>query len=241
VDACPEKAVSVDAKGVSIDRRSCTNCGKCIEVCTPQALTILGEKMPAKEVFEKIRRDADFYRNSGGGVTVSGGEPLSQPDFVTALFRLCQNNGIETCIETSGFASGEALIQVLPYTSLVLFDVKLGTSGAHRRWTRESNEEIVRNLGIAAASGTPLILRFPMIPGINDSAEELKAVAEIAVASLKKPGRIDLLPYHRFGVGKYQMLDREYELSGLLAPEDREVQKIKRLFESYGLECAIVG
>jgi pyruvate formate lyase activating enzyme len=241
MDACQEKAISVDAKGICIDRRLCTNCGKCIDVCSPQALKMLGDKMSVREVFEKIREDVDFYRNSGGGVTVSGGEPLSQPDFVAALFRLCRNNGIETCIETSGCGSGKALMEILPYTSLVLFDIKLGNSAAHRRWTMKSNEEIRRNLGIAAASGTPLILRFPMIPGINDSDEELKYIAHIAVETLKKPARIDLLPYHRFGVGKYQMLDREYQLSELITPKDMEVQKIKRLFESYGLECEVVA
>jgi pyruvate formate lyase activating enzyme len=239
--ACQEKAISVDARGICIDRKLCTNCGKCIDVCSPQALKMFGEKMSVREVFERIREDAEFYRNSGGGVTVSGGEPLAQPDFVAALFRLCRNNGIETCIETSGCATEEALIEILPYTSLVLFDIKLGDAAAHGRWTMKSNEEILRNLGIAAASGTPLILRVPMIPGINDSDDELKYIAHIALETLKKPARIDLLPYHRFGVGKYQMLDREYQLSELTTPKDMEVQRIKRLFESYGLECEVVA
>ena len=144
VDACQEKAISVDAKGIYIDRKLCTNCGKCIDVCSPQALKMFGDKMSVREVFEKIREDAEFYRNSGGGVTVSGGEPLAQPDFVAALFRLCWNNGIETCIETSGCASSKALMEILPYTSLVLFDIKLGNPAAYRRWTSKSNEEILR-------------------------------------------------------------------------------------------------
>jgi len=241
VDACQERAISVDAKGIHIDRKLCTNCGECIRVCAPQALKMFGDKMSAREVFEKIRADADFYRNSGGGVTVSGGEPLAQPDFVAALFRLCRNDGIETCIETSGCASGKALMEILPYTSLVLFDMKLGNPAAYRRWTSKSNEEILRNLGIAVASGTPLILRFPMIPGINDSDEDLKNIARIAVETLKKPRRINILPYHKFGAGKYLMLDREYQLSELITPKDIEVQKVKRLFESYGLECEVVG
>ena len=240
IDACVEKAISVDDKGISIVRKLCTNCGNCVGVCTPGALKLLGETMSAREVFQQIRKDAEFYRNSGGGVTISGGEPLAQPDFVIALFKLCQDKGIDTCIETSGYASIKSLKKVLPYTSLVLFDVKLNDPVAHRKWTRRSNEGILRNLGIAVASGTPVIIRVPLIPGINDSDEELKNIARIAVDSLKKPRQVDLLPYHRFGIGKYQMLDREYQLTELTTPKDPEIQKVKELFESFGLECEVV-
>jgi pyruvate formate lyase activating enzyme len=199
----------------------------------------MGEKLSAGEVFEKVNKDVEFYRNSEGGVTVSGGEPLSQPDFVAALFKLCQDKGIHTCIDTCGFATIEALEKVLPYTSLWLFDIKLSDSAAHRKWTGRPNEEILRNLRVVVFRGADVIIRVPLISGINDSAEELKNIASIA-AGLKKPPKVNLLPYHRFGVGKYQMLDRQYQLSELITQKDSEMQKHKQLVESFGLECEIV-
>jgi pyruvate formate lyase activating enzyme len=240
IDVCPEKAISIRDKGVSIDRNICTNCGDCTKVCLPGALKILGQTMSAGEVLLEIKKDADFFWNSGGGVTASGGEPLAQPDFVAALFKLCQDNGIDTCIETCGYASAEALEKVLPYTSLVLYDVKIGDGKSHREWTGVSNEEILKNLDRAIASGVPVTIRVPLIPGINDSDQELKEIARIAAGSFKKPGKVELLPYHRFGMGKYQQLDREYELTELTTQETSELEKMKGLFESFGLECEIV-
>ena len=240
IGVCPEKAISIQDKGISIDRKICTNCGDCLSVCIPGALKLLGQTMSAGEVFRKIKKDADFYWDSGGGVTASGGEPLAQPDFVAALFKLCQDNGIDTCIETSGYASAEALEKVLPYTSSVLYDVKLGDVKSHRKWTGVSNEEILLNLGRAIASGVPVTIRVPLIPGINDSELELKKIARIAVDAQKKPGKVELLPYHRFGMGKYEQLDREYELTDLTTQKAPEIQKMKDLFESFGLECEVV-
>jgi pyruvate formate lyase activating enzyme len=239
VTACKVRAISLDDKGVSINRQLCTNCGECVKVCIPGALKVFGETMSAGEVFRQIKKDADFYRESGGGVTVSGGEPLSQPDFVASLFKLCRDNGINTCIETCGLASVEALEKVLPYTSLVLFDIKLSEPEAHRKWTGRSNEEIIRNLGLIVKKGIPVIIRIPLIPGINDSDEELKNIAHIAAGF--PPVRVNILPYHKFGMGKYQMLDRKYYLEELNTQTDTEVQKDKRLFESFGLVCEVVA
>jgi pyruvate formate lyase activating enzyme len=240
IDVCPEKAISIRDKGVSINRNICTNCGNCTEVCLPGALKILGQKMSAGEVFLEIKKDADFFWNSGGGVTASGGEPLVQPDFVAALFKLCQDNGIDTCIETCGYASAEALEKVLPYTSLFLYDVKIRNGKSHREWTGASNKQILKNLEMTLASGVPVTIRVPLIPGINDSDQELKEIARIAMDSLKKPGKVELLPYHKFGMGKYQQLDREYELTELTTQEAPELEKMKGLLESFGLECEVV-
>jgi pyruvate formate lyase activating enzyme len=240
VSVCPEKAVSFQDKGLSIDRKKCTNCGKCVKVCIPRALKVFGEEMTAGKVFRIIIKDADFFWNSGGGVTASGGEPLAQPDFVAALFKLCQDNGIDTCIETSGCASAQALKKVLPFTSLVLFDVKLADVNSHRKWTGVTNEDILRNLRLALASSVHLTIRVPLIPGINDLNQELEKIARIALNSAKKPLKVELLPYHRFGMGKYQQLDREYELTELETPKAPEIQRAKELLESDGLECEVV-
>jgi pyruvate formate lyase activating enzyme len=238
IKECPEKAISIRDKLIIIDRELCTNCGGCVKVCSPGALKMMGQKMSAEEVFQEIKKDTDFYYNSGGGVTASGGEPLAQPDFVAALFKLCQDHGIETCIETSGYASTEAIEKVLKYTSLMLYDIKMGDSESHCEWTGVSNEEILLNLDRAIASGVSVTIRVPLIPGINDTDEELKKIARITAA--KKLGKVELLPYHRFGMGKYQQLDREYELTELTTQEASELEKMKELFESFGLECEVV-
>jgi pyruvate formate lyase activating enzyme len=240
-DVCQPRAITVSEKSIKIDRNLCTNCGDCVSVCIPGALKIFGETIIAREVFRQVKRDEDFYREGGGGVTVSGGEPLLQADFVAALFKLCRNSGIHTCVETCGLAGIEAWQKVLPYTSLVLFDIKLSESAAHWQWTGASNEDIIRNLGIVSVSGVPVIIRIPMIPGINDFEEELRSIGRVIANTLEMPPRVNLLPYHRFGMGKYQQLDREYKLGELTTPKDEDIQKAKRLFESLGFDCEIEG
>lgn len=240
VDVCDVQAISVDDKGVHINRKRCTNCSKCVEVCTTEALKVFGKEMSVEEVFQEVVKDVDFYRNSGGGVTLSGGEPLLQPAFAAAFFKLCQDAGINTCLDTSGLASASALEQVLPYTSLVLFDVKLSDPMAHRRWAKRSNEKIIRNLASVVTRGIPVIIRVPLIPGINDSDKELKGIARIAADSLNGVGKVNLLPYHRYGASKYKMLDRRYRLNRLVRQKDAELQRAKQIFESFGFDCEVV-
>lgn len=240
LEVCEVKAISLIEKGIKIERERCNNCGKCVEVCTPGALKVFGQEVTVEGVFEEVRRDELFYRNSGGGVTVSGGEPLQQWQFVTALLKKCQAEGIHTCLDTCGYASPRALERVLDYVDLVLFDLKLVDSEAHRKVTERSNKPILRNVRTIAKRGIPVLIRVPLIPGVNDSEDNLRATAGF-VSSLDD-GRVEvnLLPYHRFGVGKYEMLDRPYLLSGLTPFADEEVQKRRQIFESLGLSCKIV-
>lgn len=241
VDVCKLQAITASEKSIKIDRELCTDCGDCVSVCTPGALKIFGETVTAGEAFRQVKKDEDFYREASGGVTVSGGEPLFQADFVTALFKMCRNNAIHTCVETCGLASVEAWQKIMPYTSLVLFDIKLSEPRAHRQWTGVSSEDIIRNLGIVSASGVPVIIRIPIVPGINDAEEELRGIGLIVADTLAMPPRVNLLPYHRFGMGKYRQLDREYKLGELTTPKDEDMQKAKRLFESLGFDCEIEG
>jgi len=239
VASCELKAISLDNNEVHINRKLCNNCGKCVEICAPGALTVYGNEMSVEEVFKEIIKDIEYYRNSGGGVTASGGEPLGQPDFVTALFRRCRDAGIHTTLDTSGCASSGALEKVLPYTSLVLFDVKHSDNTVHQKWTGRSNKQIVRNLRLVGMKGTPLLVRVPLIPGVNNSVEELKSIASLAASCLKEP-KINLLPYHRYGSGKYKMLDRKYRLEALVRQPDPEIQRAKEIVESTGINCEIV-
>jgi pyruvate formate lyase activating enzyme len=239
VDACELKAITVADDGVKIDRKACNNCGKCIEVCVPGALKFYGKEMTVDEVYQEVARDKPFYDNSGGGVTISGGEPLSQVDFTTELLKQCQEGNFHTCIETSGYVDPSIWEKVLPYLNLVLYDVKLFDSAAHKKATGVSNEIILDNLKIVAESGVPVIVRIPVIPGYNDSEENLKATAQYikSVPGLRKVG---LLTYHRLGATKYTILDRKYTLSELTPQEESRMQEMVKIFTSAGLDAEIV-
>ena len=237
VEVCDTKAISVDDKGVHINRKRCTNCGKCVEVCSPEALKVFGIEMSVEEVFQEIKKDMQYYQNSGGGVTVSGGEPLCQPDFVVALLKKCRDAGIDTCLDTCGYADATALDRVLTYTSLVLFDLKAINPVIHRKLAKRSNENIIRALESIIRRGTPLIVRVPLVPGFNNSDEELMAIAR-TLTRMNKP-KVHLLPYHIFGVGKYKMLDRRYKLSRLTPPTDTELRTAEKILKSFGIECEV--
>lgn len=198
----------------------------------------MGQVVSVEVVFAEIARDIDYYQNSGGGVTISGGEVLAQPEFAAALLKRCQDAGLHTCIDTSGYGTPQALEKVIPYISLVLFDLKHMDQTAHRELTGESNELIIRNLQLIAEKGIPFVIRVPVIPRFNDSNEQFAVMAS-TVAGISKTAPVNLMPYHRFGLGKYKMLDMEYKLKELKRPADQELARAKEIFEAWGLNCEI--
>jgi len=239
IEACAVGALSrSDAEGVVIDRKRCTNCGRCVDACTTGAMKFYGREMTAEEVFQEVRRDRDFYRNSGGGVTASGGEALCQPEFVAELFQLCQDEYINTCLDTSGDVDANVWKYVLPYTDLVLFDIKHIDPEIHTRITGRPNKLILDNLRIVSQSGVRLFVRVPVIPGVNDSVENLEGIAR-AVASIGGVEEVNLLAYHRLGMSKYQMLGRDYALGELMPLEHSDLEKLTPIFESFGLSTRV--
>ncbi len=239
-EVCPVGAlVYEEGKLPYIDRKTCTDCGICSSVCSYQALVLYGKPMNADEVFDAVKRDNIFYQASGGGVTISGGEPLLQPEFVVDLFKKCRRAGIHTCIETSGYAPESALRQVLPYTNYVLYDLKHLNSEKHRRHTGKPNRLILTNAKIVAASGVEVLFRMPLIPGINDDLQNIKETAELLHKLGNNTPRIELMPYHRLGKGKYESLDKEYRLSGILSPEPEHLESLKNAFEANGIICLV--
>ncbi len=239
--ACPEGAISLDAGGaVVIDRDRCTACGKCVEVCYPEALMMFGKKMSADEVFKEVDRDRAYYEDSGGGVTVSGGEPLAHPAFVTALFRLCHEVGTQTCIETTGYSSTRTLGRVLEVTDYVLYDLKHMDSETHRKLTGKRNELVLENARFVGMTSVPMLCRIPLIPGMNDSLENLAESARF-VKTLRKDMAIELVPYHRMGMWKYQALAKPYAnaLEGVKSPEPEELERLRQHVENQGVQCMI--
>lgn len=238
VKVCPEQAVTLSNDGVHIDRVKCTVCGECVKNCLPEALQISGKRMTLDEVWKVVKKDADYYEASGGGVTASGGEILAQADFVAALFKRCREAGYHTCADTSGFGDPAALLKILEYADLVYFDLKHMDPEAHRQYMGQSNELILNNLELVVKTGVPLVIRAPLIPGYNNSDENLRAMAA-KVAEIAKDSVVNLLPYHRYGANKYRMIDMTYQLEDVPELTSDELLHAKEIIESYGLKCEI--
>lgn len=238
VKVCPEQAVTLSNDGVHIDRVKCTVCGECVKNCLPEALQISGKRMTLDEVWKVVKKDADYYEASGGGVTASGGEILAQADFVAALLKRCREAGYHTCADTSGFGDPAALLKILEYADLVYFDLKHMDPEAHRQYMGQSNELILNNLELVVKTGVPLVIRAPLIPGYNNSDENLRAMAA-KVAEIAKDSVVNLLPYHRYGANKYRMIDMTYQLEDVPELTSDELLHAKEIIESYGLKCEI--
>ncbi len=238
VDVCEEEAITFD-HALHIDRSRCTLCGKCVEVCYPEALTIFGKEMEVDEVLEIVKRDKIYYQSSGGGLTVSGGEPLMQPSFVFNLFKRCKEEGINTCLDSCGFGNSEDLKKMLTVVDWVLFDMKHMSPDVHKKFTGKGNELILENAGIVASSGVRMVCRIPLIPGVNDTAENIKGTAEF-LKGLGSDIPVEILPYHRLGKPKFEALGRSY-LMKEIEPSSREhVEEVRRAFECFEICATIV-
>ena len=237
---CPEKALVYEEKGrPHIDRSQCVGCGECVSACSYKALVLYGKRMRLQEVFDLVERDKMFYQSSGGGVTVSGGEPLLQSRFVCDLFEKCREADIHTCIETSGAAPSPPLEEVLKLTDYVLFDLKHQNSSKHRRFTGRPNDTILSNAKLVVQSGVEVLFRMPLIPGLNDNPVNIRKTAAFLKGLGEKAGRIELMPYHRMGESKYRALDRPYTLDGLPPADTARVEEVKQAFEEQGIQCTV--
>lgn len=201
---------------------------------------IVGRDVTVEEVMEEIRKDLPYYRRSGGGVTLSGGEALCQPDFAVALLKACQEEGINTAIETSGYADFDVIKRYLPYLDRVLMDVKHRNSKKHEEFTGKPNDLIINNARKIVEVGANLIIRVPIIPTFNDTEEEVKEIAQFA-QSLSGVKELHLLPYHRLGQDKYSELGRTYLLSNLEPPNNEHMDQLLEAAKSSGLQCQIGG
>ncbi len=239
IDACDLKAISLAEKGIKIDREKCNNCGKCVQVCTRDALKLFGKEVTVWEAFDVVTKDKLYYHTSKGGVTVSGGEPLSQARFVSALFKRCQEEGMHTTLDTSGYGSQRDLEMVLDNTDLVLYDLKLIEPGSHVAIVKASNQPILRNAKLIVERRVPMIVRIPLIPGLTETNENIEGIANF-VRELDGELPVNILPYHRIGMGKYTMLDREYTLSELQRQTDERLKEVLDYFKSHRLACDIV-
>ncbi|MHC4944740.1 MAG: glycyl-radical enzyme activating protein [Planctomycetota bacterium] len=240
VEGCGVGALSVRGERIEYAPDRCVRCGSCSAVCCAEATEMVGYEMSPSEIVEAVERDRVFYDESGGGVTISGGEPLIQPEFLAEILEACKEKGLHTALDTSGHADWEVIDSIQPNVDLFLYDLKLMDGKRHRTFTGITNASILKNLKNLSERRQDVVIRFPLIPGINDDEENLKSLGAFA-ASLPHPPPVDMLPYHRAGMQKYARLDRTVPLEEILPAEDEDCRKAARILSRFGLEVRLEG
>lgn len=228
---CPNGAIEETPEGRKYYRDKCKLCGTCVEYCYAEATVMQGKVASVEEVIEEVKKDMPFYENSGGGVTLSGGEPTMQPEFCLALLQESKKAGMHTALDTSGYVKWEIFKEILKYVDLVLYDIKHIDPVKHKEYTGLSNELILSNLRKIDELGNPVEIRMPTIPGLNDSEDNLTAMAQF-LSEIKSVQRIRLLPYHRLGEGKYERLEMDYKLKDLKPPDKARMEQLVEFLKS---------
>jgi pyruvate formate lyase activating enzyme len=245
VKICYNKAIEVNENNKTIDEGRCTLCGRCLEICVARAIELLGKRMSVEEVMNVIEEDKIFYAVSGGGVTLSGGEPAFQFDFSMELLKECRKRGVHTAIETSGYTKWAVLKKLGEFVDLFLYDIKVIDRKKHIAFTGVPNDIILRNLERLVESGKSTIIRYPLIPEHNDSNEDIDALTNLAFNLNSKNNIINevhIMPYHRYGAYKYNLLRINYKLKNLRSPAQDEVNRVKeKILKELNIEVKIGG
>jgi pyruvate formate lyase activating enzyme len=236
-DTCPQGAQRLESNQRTYLRDLCRVCLSCVQECFSGALLVSGEKRTVSQVLAEIAKDAAYYQSSGGGVTFSGGEPLLQSDFLQAALAACQQQGYHTAVDTAGCVPWERFEALLPYTGLFLYDIKAINDAVHRRFTGVGNQLILENLRRLAVTGKEIWVRVPLVAGVNDTPDEIAAIARL-LASLGGISRLEILPYHLLGAEKYTALGMPYPAQGYQAPNLEQLDRILAVFESHGVPVA---
>jgi len=239
IELCPQDAIQADdAFGLITDPDRCALCGTCVDACYYSAREMSGIEMEVRDVLDIIERDKLFYDTTGGGVTISGGEPLSQSWFVREVTRECREGGIHTAIETTLYANKDTVKRALEFIDLVFVDVKHINSHLHKQFTRVGNERILENIEMIDELGKQFIIRIPFIPGFNDDDDTQKLIYQWA-AKLKNLNWIEILPYHRLGMGKYQGLGRSYPLGDISPVSKQSLSYLRSMGAEFGVDIRI--
>lgn len=246
ISVCPTGAITASAQGITWQKEQCDECFKCIEVCPSKARQGCGKLFTVEQLLSEVEKDRAFYRRSGGGVTIGGGEPLSQPEFCRDFLNEAKKSNLHTAIETCGYAEWHHLQSIMEYTDLLFMDIKHMNPVQHKKLTGKSNELILENIRRASrvidGEGKEIIIRIPVIPTLNDSEDNIRATAEFA-RGLDKIKKIELLPYHNMGQAKYMRTKwtKPYLLHELEPIRGESIQILKDVIDSYGLVGEISG
>ena len=239
ITACPNSEVLRQKWPLVLDE--CEGCGSCVTACYAEARQLIGRQVTVDEVLETVLRDVVFYEESGGGVTVGGGEPTLQADFVSRFLEQCREHSLHTAIETCGFTSWEIFSRVLQHVDLLLLDIKHMDPDRHKAQTGVGNEQILENARRAAAGGQDIIIRLPLIPGFNDGIDNLIQLGEFIRDELYPVRRIDILPYHSTGESKSTRLGKAYGLNDASLQSPEEISDVQEILQAYNLDVKIGG
>lgn len=250
LDACGKGAISPgrtlknattqeSVRHIHIDRSICDNCGDCAEVCVRNALDMCGTDFTVENLLERVLKDKPFYEQSGGGVTISGGEPLAQPEFVLRLLVRLREYGIHTAVDTTGYAQYDIIKNILPHTDLFLYDLKHMDSRRHKALTGVPNELILENATKIAEDGGKMQIRIPIIPDFNDSAGSIRETGIFCRSLGEAVTLIQLLPYHNLGIMKYPRIDDRQVVLEADPPPDRKIHSLKTVLENLGLYVTV--
>ena len=240
LQACVNKAITINNGKILTDPQKCSHCGACTEVCLADAREMIGKTFTVNNLMKEIEKDIIFFDDSGGGVTFSGGEPLAQPDFLLQLLIQSNIREIHTCLDTSCYADQNLIKTVAPYTDLFLCDLKHMQTLKHKELTGVGNEIILQNITCLSTLNKPIIIRIPLIPGLNDHDENIEATRRY-VLNLKGVKRIDLLPYHSGGREKTSRLLNKINIFEAQTQSEQQLEKIAAQLRQTGLEIKIGG
>lgn len=241
VENCPKDALTLTADGIVTDFNACDLNGICAEVCPTKAIEMSGRQATVEEVMKVIKRETVMMDLSEGGITISGGEPLLQPEFLIELLDACGREGIHRAVDTAGMVKSETLLEVAKRTDLFLYDVKIMDPVKHKKYTGVSNEKILSNLRLLSESGAVINIRIPFIKGINTDEDNLRKTA-LFIDSLPGPKKlVSLLSYHNIAINKYNKLGKTYNLSGMEEPSKEDIERAISIFAEYELDAVVGG
>ncbi len=240
IDACEYNALSLVENVPTRDQNLCQGCGACAEACPAEATELIGKTMTVSEVMQEIQKDILYYDQSGGGVTFSGGEPLLQVNFLEAILEVCKDRAIHSVVDTSGFVQYETIHRVRSLVDLFLYDIKIIDEFRHIHFTGVPNRLILDNLIALSNSGSDIIVRIPIIPGINDCIEDIDQLGKFLV-TLEKVHPVNILPYHSIAIDKYARMNSVYSLQDLQPPTSERMVIVAEQLESFGLSVSIGG
>jgi pyruvate formate lyase activating enzyme len=233
VEVCPQGAINWDHKP-SVDWGKCDNCGKCAELCNAGGLEMVGRQVSADVLMAEIERDVPFYDQSQGGVTFTGGEPMTQTEFLQEVLFACREMHIHTAVDTSGFTNWNNLHSIAALVDLFLYDLKLMDNTRHIKFTSVSNKLIIANLLKLAETGAHIIVRIPLIPGINDDVENIESCA-MTLAKLPGLDGAEVMPYHSIGTAKYEALGMKYKIGNLRPPAEEQIERVEAMLSNQGI------
>lgn len=235
VNICPQKAISIISEHIHIDFNKCIGCLECVNNCPAKALSHEGEYKIVSDIVDICLQDKDFYEESSGGVTISGGEGMSQPHFLKTLINELKKHDLHIAIETTGHVSSQTFQELASQLDLLLFDVKHYDSKKHYEGTHVYNDQIISNLKWAIENGINVLPRIPVIPDFNDSLEDAKGLANVLISVGAK--KVQLLPFHQFGEKKYELLNKEYLFKNKKALHPEELIDYQKIFLDKGIDC----